>query len=217
MSPSRSRLRLLAAAIAIGFTVALNPAVASAEIVVSDDGILYTHEISGLLESGMLVPLDTATDSFSIRSETSTPGYLRIVLTDVTSSDPALLDALTVAIAMPGAAGANVPLTAAKPCVQLLTAVPLNPGQAVTVNTSVAMEDLSGLVGQSATFSFRLRVVLSDEMQDSNACVGASGADSGVLSNTGGVIPVLAVSVSVAAIVTGATVVVGTRRKRTNA
>ncbi|MDN3496776.1 hypothetical protein QL996_12615 [Planococcus sp. APC 4015] len=213
MSPSRSAGIALIAA--LGIVLTASPSTASADVVVSSDGTLYTHEISGLLDRGVLVPLETATDSFSVRSEAGTPGYLRVLLSDVTSSDPALQGALSVAVATADAAGSAIPLTSAEPCAQLLTAVPLRPGQSVTVNTSLAMGDLSGREGQGARFSFLLQVVLSDEIQDSDACAGASGGDSGRgLSPTGGTIPVLAIAAGVAAVATGAAAVAGARKRR---
>lgn len=215
MSPSRNRVRpfAIAMAIGIGLSSALVPTSAPAEVVVSADGILYTHEVSGLLDSGVLVPLGTTTDTFSVRSGADTPGYLRVVLSDVTTSDPALPSALTVAASTPALAGHPIPLAQADPCAQLLTAVPLSPGQSVTISTSVAMGDLPGTVGQNGTFSFRLQVILSEVVQDSDACAGVLGGGSGTLSSTGGAIPVLAVAVGVAALTAGA-VAIGVRRKR---
>lgn len=209
---------MVVGALALSLTAALSPTAASAEVVVSPDGTLYTHEISGLLDGGVLVPLDTATDSFSVRSDAATPGYLRVLLSDVTSTDPALRGALTVAVATPGSTGEAVPLSAADPCAQLLTPVPLAPGQSVTVDTELAMGDLTGLTGQDARFSFRLQVVLSDDAQQSDSCAdGAGGGSGGSLGGTGGTVPVLAASAAAAAIAAGLSLLLGARRRRSGA
>lgn len=161
---------------AVGWGV-VSPAVAdapraSAEIVeVSGDGIVYTREYSGLFDGQILVPEGKATDSFVVRNDGGTLGYLRVLLTAVAVPNPDVLSALTISASTTADSGEPLPVSAVRPCLALLTAKPIAPGESVRVTSVLALGNLTATQGQGIPIAFRLKVLLSERAdQNDDGC-----------------------------------------------
>lgn len=140
-------------------------------VAVSGNGVIYTREESGLFDGRFLVPDGTATDSFSVRNDGATSGYLRVVLTSVRIPDRFVLDALTISSSTTARPGRSMPLSAAQPCLTLLAGQPIAPGQGVRVTTALALGDLTATRGQGVPIAFRLEVLLSERArQNASGC-----------------------------------------------
>ena len=141
----------------------------TADIVeVSGDGIVYTRDYTGLFNGRILVPEGTATDSFVVRNDGHTAGYLRVVLTAVEIPNRDVLDALTISASTATQPGKPVPVSAVHPCLTLLSGQPIAPGHSVRVNSELTLGNLTATRGQGVPIRFHLEVLLS-ERADQNA------------------------------------------------
>ncbi|WP_426519027.1 hypothetical protein ACPPVQ_04425 [Diaminobutyricibacter sp. McL0618] len=153
---------------------ASGPGSGPADIVeVSPDGVTFTKQFSGLFDGTVLVPRDSSRDTFFVRNSGTEPGYLRIVLADVVSSDPLMRSATSISSTVLGATGGFVSLDDASPCVQLVGEVALAGGQTAQVSTELVLGDLTGLQAQNASLAFALQIELSESPIDSNSCASA--------------------------------------------
>ncbi|MBX3094474.1 MAG: hypothetical protein KF680_08065 [Cryobacterium sp.] len=151
-------------ALVLGLMLAVpgaTPAFAAGEIAVSSDGTTWGSDLSApLFDSVALVPRSSASAEFSVRNTGDEPGLLRIVLQDVTSTNPVFADALSIALAVDGVAGPAAAVSTATPC-RVLFEGALGEGESVPVVTTLALADLSGTQAQGATAQFRLGIELS--------------------------------------------------------
>lgn len=141
------------------------PANAAPDIVqVSPDGVTYSANYSGSVFTTIakMVPGESQNGSLYVRNASSTPGFLRIVLKDVTFSDQDFADALTMSATTPDQRGTDTPVTLAEPCWVLLDGAVVPGGASVRVNMVATIGQLDGLRGQGATASASLGVSLSD-------------------------------------------------------
>lgn len=158
----------LAGAIGLGLVLvtvgAAAPAHAAGDIGISDDGVTFGSSYPGTLfdSTGILVPLDSESESFYIRNETTEPAFLRITLRDVTYSDPAYGAVLTVSASTPAATGSPRSLMSATPCAILVEGQTVQPGEVVPITAVLALGDLNGSAGQNATADMSIRVELHD-------------------------------------------------------
>jgi hypothetical protein len=142
---------------------------ASAGVVeVSGDGIVYIRDYNGLFNGQILVPQGKATDSFVVRNDGDSRGYLRVVLTAVDIPNRDVLDALTISASTTTRPGTPVLVSAVQPCLTLLSGQPIASGHSVRVNSELALGNLTATHGQGVSIGFRLEVLLS-ERADQNA------------------------------------------------
>lgn len=140
---------------------------------VSPDGMTYTRSYSGLFDGNILVPRGTATDSFLVKNNGTTRGYLRIVLTSVEIPNLDVLHALTISAGTTEQPGRPLPVSAARPCLTLLEGASLPAGQSVQVRSVLGLNDLSGTDGQNGAIEFSLEVLLSESpAQNDDTCPG---------------------------------------------
>lgn len=143
-----------------------SPAFAAGEIEVSPDGVTWGSTLSApLFESVALVPRSSASAGFDIRNTGDEPGFLRIVLQDVTSTSAAFAGALSIFLSVDGIAGSSAPISTATPCHVLFEGA-LGEGESAPVVATVALADLSGTQAQAATAQFRIGVELTDTRLD---------------------------------------------------
>jgi hypothetical protein len=160
--------RILVGAIGLGLALSAlapsTPAHAAGSIGISDDGVTYGSAFPGTLfdETWVLVPLDSESESFYVRNDTSEPAFLRITLRDVSYSDPAYGAALTVSASTLTAIGSPRALSAATPCAILVEGQTVQPGEVVPITAVLELGDLTGSAGQNATADFTMRVELHD-------------------------------------------------------
>ncbi|QYH35311.1 hypothetical protein [Salinibacterium sp. M195] len=158
-----------AIALALTFSLLAGAAPASAAagvgvVEVSDDGVAFARSFPGAIfdDIGNLSPGDNQSDTIYVRNVGSASGYLRVTLRDVSYSDQAFADALTVSTTISGGSGNAVALSSANPCAVTSEGVLIAPGQTVSMLASLMLGDLSGTAGQGATASASLRITLSD-------------------------------------------------------
>jgi len=153
---------VLAAFMVVGVTAA--PASAAAgDVEVSADGVTFGSTYSGALfdDLALMVPGDSQSTVLYVRNSGTEPGFLRISLQDVVTSDADYADALTVTVSTGAAQGTATAVSAANPCWVLLQGEIISPGQVVAVSSTAALGNLGGLAGQGATASLALKVGLS--------------------------------------------------------
>lgn len=150
---------LLGTALSVG---GASPAQAADEVLVSPNGVTFSSMYPGILFDGIAhyVPGDTDQETFYVRNGGTTPGHLRVTLTDTVASDTDFADAFTVSTSTVNRAGSSVTLLSASPCWVLLEGVVLGVGETVAVTTAIALGDLHGLAGQGATADFSIGVAL---------------------------------------------------------
>lgn len=223
---------LLAGAVALGAVLLPSAAQAATDgtIQVSPDGTVFTREFSGLLAGSVLVPRDSAEDTFFVRNVSNSDGYVRIGLADVDTSDPLLANTASVEIVAAGRTWQRTPLAAAAPCVQLVYGLPLAAGQTAAVTARLLLGDLTGLQAQDETLDFQLQFVMTAEAgdPDETACVvpppgtpttptptraPTESAGPPGLSATGGALPLLGIAACVGLVASGIAIV-DRRRKR---
>lgn len=160
----------LVVAVAVSATLGAIPALpASAAtgvgvVEVSDDGVTFAQSYPGVIfdDIAKLTPGDSQSDTIYLRNTGTTAGYLRITLRDVNYSDQAFADALTVTTSVTGGSGGATAISSAAPCAVTNEGVIVAPGQTVSVLATLALGNLNGSAGQSATASASLRFTLSD-------------------------------------------------------
>lgn len=159
----RRFLAILAVAAAMVFVQAPSATAAPGGVELSLDGVSYTSSAPGALFTTIseLVPGDSDQATFYLRNSASEPGYLRITLRDVVSSNTDFAGALTLGASTAGHPGTPVSLLEANPCWVLLEGQIVAPGEVVTVTTSLALGQLNGRAGQGATATAALGVALS--------------------------------------------------------
>ena len=149
---------------AIAVLSAATPAQAApGGVEVSFDGVSFGSSVSGALFTDLsrLVPGDTDNAEFYLRNSSSEPGFLRITLRDVATSNSDLANALTLNASTFGYPGGGATLLEANPCRVLLEGQTVAPGEVVRVSTSLALAQLSGKAGQQASAVAHLSVALS--------------------------------------------------------
>jgi hypothetical protein len=130
----------------------------------STDGAHYSTVFPGSLftDVAVLVPGDSQTITFWIRNAADSAGYLRLVMSDVATTNPALADALSLKVDTATTAGAPARLSQASPCWVVAEGDRLESGGTVRVTATLALGDLSDTDGQSARSLFSVRAGLSD-------------------------------------------------------
>lgn len=220
--------RLIAAvfATAASLVVPVGASASSDDLIeVSPDGTVFTQQFSGLFDDVVLVPQELVEETFLIRNSSDQDGYVRVVLVNSHSPDPAFAEALGVGLVLPGARGSEVPLAAGKPCAQLLHNYPLAAGATVPMTARMRLADLSGVEAQGASTRFALQLVMTPETVDSNAtdCIVSSAAFTSVtpsvtapsfLGLTGGTASVTAVIIGISLAAAGLAIVVARRRQK---
>jgi len=159
---------ILAAALLLGVAGAISASPARAAspatqpVQFSDDDVHWSNSYSGALFGGvLLVPDDSVARAFYVRNGAAEPAILWVTLYDVSTTDIALADAMTVATSLPGRPGASIPVTDARPCATLSQGQVLAAGDSVRLDNVVALADLNGTVGQTSNVSFKLAISLS--------------------------------------------------------
>ncbi len=156
---------------------------------VSGDGLTYGRQYAGLFDGQILVPEGKATDSFVVRNDGATPGYMRVVLTTVVIPGRDVLDSLAISAGTTAHPGTFLPVSGARPCLTLLTGQRIAPGQSVRVNSVLVLGNLTATHGQGIPISFRLQVLLSERVgQNAVGCpvaVSSPSLSSGHLASTG--------------------------------
>lgn len=139
------------------------PAHARGELDVSVDGTFSSANNPPIFTTvtGM-VPLESQSATFVVRNSGDEPGYLRVSVSNVSTSTPVLAEALSVQASVTGYAGAPVALSSASPCRVLTEGFVLRPGRSVTVYSVLAMGDLDGQAGQNGFAAFSFDIGLSD-------------------------------------------------------
>lgn len=148
----------------LALTLVLAPAAAFAagQIEASPDGVNWGSGLPVPLFDGVsLVPMGNASAPFQLRNSGDEPGYLRVVVQDVSSDSTALLDALSIALEVDGTSGPLTPVGSAAPC-RVVFEGELLAGESVPVLTTVSLGNLSGSQGQGATAHFALGIELTD-------------------------------------------------------
>ncbi|WP_336653013.1 MULTISPECIES: hypothetical protein [unclassified Leucobacter] len=229
---SRSaRLAGIAAAAALT-TAALAPTSAVAAggdvLEVSPDGVVFTHTFSGLLAGTVLVPQGHSQESFFVRNAGAEDGYLHVGLTGIDVSDPLLEQSLSAELQAPGNGIGSALFSAADPCVELLSAIPLAAHSTVPLTAGLVLGDLDGIDGQGESVSFQLRFVITSEAIGSTASGCAASAvpapSPGLpqisdprppqLGVTGAAAPILALALAVGLLTAGTTLISARRRRR---
>ncbi len=159
----------------IGGTPAL---AAGSNIEFSTDGVNYSAGLSGSLfrDIARMVPGDSQTSTFWIRNGADSAGFLRLVLSDVTSSDPALAHALSLRVRTDSLIDQRITIDKASPCWVLVDDI-LNRGASVKMTVTMTLGGLNGTDGQNANASFALRAGLRDVAAGSippSSCDGTS-------------------------------------------
>ncbi|MBB5632461.1 hypothetical protein BKA04_000684 [Cryobacterium mesophilum] len=209
-------------ALVLGGVVA--PASAVTGIEVSRDGMTFTGALPGTLfdQITVSVPGDTQSTVLYVRNAGSTAGFLRVALTSVTVSDPALAEALTVSAATADFPGAPVALAEAEPCHVLTEGDLVAPGGVVRISSALRFGDLQGTIGQNGSATFSFRVSLSDAVVGSllptecgsGTTIPAAGDDSIPLAHTGAEPPAAMIMGTAVMLGVGLFLLVTARRRR---
>lgn len=138
------------------------PAPSPAIVEVSGEGSVFGTPYAGLFDGRILVPEAAATDSFVVRNEGSSPGYVRVVLTTVVIPNRDVLDSLALSAGTSAHPGISLPVSGARPCLTLLEGQLIEPGQSVRVNSVLTLGNLTATHGQGVPIRFRLEVLLSE-------------------------------------------------------
>ncbi|MHA6667621.1 hypothetical protein ACX3O0_01995 [Homoserinimonas sp. A447] len=164
--------RLIAPGVALGLVLtglatASPAAAAPGGVEVSPDGVSYNSTYSGALFTSLanLVPGDNDESLFYLRNSSTEPGFLRITLRDVVTSNSDFANALNLGVSTPGHVGTPVTILEANPCWVLLEGQVVAPGEVVRVTTSLSLGDLRGQAGQGATANAALSVALTGTVQ----------------------------------------------------
>lgn len=170
----RRRIRLVTAVVGIALAMATSLGVAPAyaagsSMEFSTDGVHYSTVFPGSLfdDVAVLVPGDSQTVTFWIRNAAASAGYLRLVMSDVVTSNPALAGALSLRVETESFAGTPARLSLASPCWVVVEGDRLESGRAVKVTATLTLGNLNDTDGQNARSSFSLRAGLSDAALDS--------------------------------------------------
>ncbi len=225
------RVRVAASVAIVGVTLALAQSVvaptASAAPVgmeFSADGVTYTPTFTGTLltDITLVVPGDSQSSSFWVRNTSASAGYLRVLLSDVVASSPAIADGITVRSSTPTHTGADVPLSRAAPCWVLVEGEPVPAGGAVEVISTLTLGNLTGTVGQNETATLSLGVGMSDAAIGGLPPTSCGGASTTIpvsgspvrLASTGAETPYSLLALSAGALGVGLFLLVAARRRR---
>lgn len=190
----------------------------------STDGINYAPALPGPLFStiNLVVPGDSQSASFWVRNTSASAGYLRVVLSDVVASSPAIADGITVSSSTPAHTGTAVPLSSASPCRVLVEGDLVPAGGAVRVTSTLVLGNLTGTTGQGDTASLSLGVGMSDAAVGGlppTSCIGSStfipvSGSPVALAYTGSDIPYRLIALSAGVLGVGLFLLVAARRRR---
>lgn len=153
---------ILGAALALGPTLTATAAPGGLEV--SRDGVSYSSSLSGsfLADIATMVPGDAQQGSIYVRNSSSKPGFLRIVLSNVSYSDLDLANAISVLATVGGVSGQRIPISLADPC-WVLSEGQVVPSNGVSrIDLGAALGNLDGLRGQGGTANASLGISLSD-------------------------------------------------------
>ena len=128
----------------------------------SSDGIHWSDSYTDQLFHGvLLVPGSSATRAFYVRNGAVEPAILRVTLADVTTTSIPLASAMSISSSTTGAPGASVPVSLAQPCYTLSQGLRLASGDSIRLDNTVSLGQLNGVVGQTASVWFAIRVSFS--------------------------------------------------------
>jgi hypothetical protein len=216
------RLRvLLVGILVVGITSMATPAFGAAEdtIDVSPDGTVFTEQFGGLLAGNVMVPLGVATDTFLVRNSSNSPGYVRIVVTDIQATDDLFVESSAIRLSSDSQSWEGVPLGSAQPCAQVANDLVLQPGQVQSLTATLNLGDLDGTQLQRESLNFSFHLVMSTQpMPDSQACLplpppsppSAGGPQLGV---TGAAVPIAAIVAATVLAALGAVLITRRRNK----
>lgn len=162
----------VATAVGLGLVLALSPAIAATQpavagplgyVQVSNDGVAYGAALVSpvFTPSPVLVPLQSASASFWVRNAGPDAAYLLLTLDDSSWGSWDYASGLSLSAAVPGRAGAAVPLSATPACTVLLAGVALGAGGSVEVTLTLALGDKDGASGQTSWASIDMGVALT--------------------------------------------------------
>lgn len=190
----------------------------------STDGAHYSTVFPGSLfkDVAVLVPGDSQTVTFWIRNAADSAGYLRLVMSDVATSNPALADALSLRVDTESFAGTPARLSLASPCWVIAEGDRLESGGAVRLTATLTLGDLDNTDGQNAKSLFSVRAGLSDASLGSlppTSCGGTTAAIpvSGppvVMAMTGAEVPYPLLVAGAGALGAGLFLLIAARRRR---
>ncbi|MFI5060202.1 MAG: hypothetical protein ACHP7F_02050 [Actinomycetales bacterium] len=129
---------------------------------VSRDGVVYHRDYSGLFDGRLLVPGGKAEDTFVVKNDGGSRGFLRVILATVDIPNRDVFHALTISAGTPDHPGRMLPVSVARPCLTLLEGQQLTPGQSVPVVSELALGDLTATAGQGVPIKFQLQILLSE-------------------------------------------------------
>jgi LPXTG-motif cell wall-anchored protein len=138
---------------------------------VSGDGLTFTRDYRNLFGISVLVPRSSTTDTFLVRNTGESPGFLRLVLTNVRIPDAAVLHALSLSAGTRDSPGEAVPFSGAAPCAVLSQGQRIAPGEAVGVTSRLLLGDLAGQDGQAVPIDFSIQVQLTDRPTNTTDCL----------------------------------------------
>lgn len=171
---------------AVGFAAPASAAPTTLDpIAISPDGVGFSSSLGGSLFAGaVIVPGGSETRSFWLRNQAGEPGHLAIALQGVHGGNPALLNALTIDVSTPLGSGAPVALSAAAPCLSLLSGVTMASGDVLQVDVRIALGQLNASEAQGSVGEFELMASLtSTDVPAPDGCSPSSGGSGG---GTGG-------------------------------
>lgn len=139
-----------------------SPAFAAGELEVSADGVTWGRTLGApLFDEVSLIPATHSSAGFLLRNSGAEPGFLRVVLQDVSSNSMTFMSALGIEITVDGDPGPVTPIDAATPC-RVVFAGELMAGESVPVVVTVSLGNLSGKHGQGSSAQFAIGVELTD-------------------------------------------------------
>ena len=154
-------LTIVGASIAFGVVA---PASASEEILVSLDGVTWSSSLPHALfvDAAELIPLSTRTTTVYLKNSSPSAGYLRLSVRNVGNVTTDYARALSLKTIARGYPGVSVTVSDALPCLVLINALRLDPGQSVAVTSILRLGDLVGKVGQNQHLDLEMNVSLSE-------------------------------------------------------
>lgn len=202
-----------------------SPAGAAGEGVIelSPDGVVFSHELSGLLEGAVLVPRGSATDTLYIRNTSENDGYLRIGLSNTAPTKPGLSEVLALELRSAERTWGPTALIEADPCVEVVHNLALPAGDTARIDARVLLSDLvsTDLQSESITFSLDILMTSSPGVPSQDGCFAATSApplkgSPPALGTTGAGVPLIATAAAIGLLAAGSAVLLSRRRRGPN-
>jgi hypothetical protein len=154
-------LALVGASLLFG---AAGPANAAGELLVSLDGEVWAGSLPHALfaDAGSLVPLATHTTTVYLKNSSTSAGFLRLSVRNVTGSASEYAGALSVTTTAPGYPDFPVMVSDARPCRVLIDALRLEAGESVAITSTLHLGNLNGHAGQNERLDLDMIVSLSE-------------------------------------------------------